>query len=395
MAYVVRPGTEKLWRYVDAYLPRIFGLYLHTALIAHYGLGQYATPAWLLGVFGVLLAAIPDPHSFLLIRHYGAAARRLLALTTPWLLFKAALAAVVAWSSLQFAASTLLGGRVSEQATLWAVLWFGSVEFLWSVLGTSSLACGNVRQVALTGLAARLIALLSLTAGWFVSQLSFAQSIALAAAPTTTALLFLLPATTRYGRSAKFMVFSLRKYAIWAQGIGLVTVVLFQLPTIVLGVAPLSAPAGVGQLSYISRIVLAVLQPLQIMQAMVIKETVSARTVDLLWMRRTFRVGSVALLAAGLAVIGALYQGAQVEASILVVSLAFVSGVSFSAWHRFELSQLLASASVRDLFLRGYLPVLVGTVVLISALVPLIGAVGLAVAILFGWVALSICWKWV
>lgn len=391
-----RPKFEGAWRYVDAYIPRLFGLYLHTALIAKYGSAEYSVVAWLLGILAILFAAIPDPHSLLLVRSHGVPAQRLLGLSAPWLLLKVVLASALTWATLYGVATGLLMEQSSDHAAIAATLWLGSAEFLWAVLGTCSLAIGNVRTTAIAGVISRFAAVVVLTAGWLFDSLSLGESLAVAAAPTTVALVIRMP-PIRLRRSSTFMLFSLRTYAIWAQGISLVTIALFQLPMVVLGTTALATPAGVGQISYLSRILQAILQPLQILQSIVIRDSARARsgmTVDFRWMRIAFRTGAGTLLVGGLAVLYLLDRREAIEPSTAGVGLGFTLGVAFSGWFRFELSQRLASANIRLLLMRAYLPILLATVLMIFALVPFFGAWGLAVGVALGWVALSLCWNW-
>lgn len=390
--------SETAWRYIDAYLPRGFALFLHTVLIQRYGGEAYALPAWTLGVLGVFLAALPDPHSFILVRRHGPGARRLLALTTPWLLLKAVIAMLLCTAvATMFAAPRLGEEDLGSTLVVLAALFAGSVEFIWATIGTASLAIGNVRHVALVGTIARFVAVLILLAGWTLGETTITTDFLIASAPVAVAIFWVLPGTRNAKRSVLFMWFSVKKYAFWSQGVGLVTILLFQLPSIVIGLTPIVSTAGIGQFAYFTRLFQVVLQPVQILQSIVIRDTARAAkgaVVNFRWPKRMFRVAGIgsALLTIVSASLGS--KMALIDKDMAVLLGAVGCGLGVSTWYRFELAQFLATSGLRTLLVSGYLPVLAITLGLIVALVPLAGASGLGAAVFFGWTGMALSWKW-
>jgi hypothetical protein len=392
-------SSATLWRYVDAFAPRVFGLVVHTFLVLRHGMDAYALPTWCLGVFGLALAFIPDPHAFILVRRSGAAARRLLSLTTPWVVLKVAAAGIICGSSVTFAAAdTLLAPHQGSVVVIvLSSVVFGAVEAAWAVLGTAALAIGNVRRVAITGVVARSISAALLIGAAARGPGPLCVDLVIASIPTTVALASLLPASWRASRLVPFMWVATKRYGIWSQGLAILTGTLLQAPALVLGVVPMASATGVGQLSYMTRLIGAALAPIQILQSVVIRElAIGKGRVDarLAHMRRVMRVGAVGIGLVGLGGLGAIEQKGAFEPGIASLSTLLVSGVAVSCWYRFELSTQLATSRIRELFLYGYVPVLAVALVIGAGLVPVLGMTGLGVAIAVAWIGTALSWKW-
>lgn len=392
--------SEAAWRYLDAYFPRIFGLIFHTYLLRHYGGEMYALPGWLLGMLGLLMGFFPDPHSYILVRAHGKSAQRLLGLTIPWLLMKVGVCTGIAAVGM-YAMSTahLTTSHGANWSTLFAATaLYASVEFLWAVLGTTSLAIGNVKRVALYGVVARLTAILLIVLGWQIGLSNMAGDFLLATSPVLLAWVFLSPWRGTSRRSWLFFRFSLRTYTGWNQGIALATSAMFQLPLLIIGMYPAAGASTVGHIAYIGRLLQAALQPFQILQSIVIKEAAqaarsikSAGTNQLKWI---FRIGSTGIFGAGIAVLGASNFVGDMTRDSSLLAMAMVAGVAVSIWNRYELAKLLATPKIKELFVFGYLPVVSITTLLTILLMDFAGLLGLAIVTLLGWISLSISWKW-
>jgi hypothetical protein len=391
-------ASDAFWRYVDAFAPRLFAIALHTALVWKFGPAAYALPAWLLGAFGLLLAMVPDPHGFILMRGHGARARRLLGLAVPSVLLKLVLVAIAAFLAVDtFAAPTLVPGKEPPHAMMAAVCTYAAAEALWSVLGTTALAVGNVRKLAVTGLVARLISTAAIAVSWLMIDLGMAASFMLAAIPIAAAAVMFIPLAGSLRRCAHLYRFSTLHYAIWSQAIALMTGLLAQAPILALGAWPLLSPSGVGQVAFFVRVVMAAVQPLQVLQSLVVRETSRAKgtiTPMLGRMRRAFRVGAVAIGLTCSVALAVLRARHAISDDVWLLCGAVSLGVAFSAWHRFELSRLLAGYRLRDLCLRGYLPICGSAAMAIAMILPGGGVAALAMLLLFAWIGVSVCWVW-
>jgi hypothetical protein len=393
-------NSEAAWRYVDAYFPRIFGLIFHTYLLRHYGGDLYALPGWLLGILGLCMAFVPDPHSYILVRAHGKRAQRLLGLTTPWLLIKVALCTCIATIGMfVFATGHLIAAHgATWLAVFAAATLFGSVEFLWAVLGSTSLATGSVKRVALSGVIARLTAISFIALGWLFGTPNMALDFFLVTCPVLLVWVSLSPWRYSLRRSRLFFIFSLRRYTGWNQGIALATNTMFQLPLLIIGMYPAVGAATVGQIAYIARLLQAVLQPFQILQSIVIKDAAQvSRGVITAGPRRVewlFRVGSVGIACVGFTALSAAVFVGNLIWITSMLALAMVAGVAVSVWHRYELAKMLATPRLKELFLFGYLPVIFATALLAVLSMHIAGLIGLAFVTLLGWIGLSISWMW-
>jgi hypothetical protein len=392
--------SEAAWRYIDAYFPRIFGLLFHTYLLRQYGGELYALPGWLLGMLGLFMAFLPDPHSYILIRAHGKSAQRLLGLTVPWLLIKIAACTGIAVVCMYALPTNHL---TSAHGTTWSTVFaatalYGSVEFLWAVLGTTSLATGHVKRVALWGVIARLTAISLIALGWKIGASSMAEDFLLATSPVLLVWVFLSPWGGSLRRSWLFFRFSLRTYTGWNQGIALSTNAMFQLPLLIIGMSPAVGASTVGLIAYIGRLLQAALQPFQILQSIVIKEAAQAArgvtSADPNRLRWIFRFGGVAIFGSGAAMLGAsVFLGNLTWASSLL-AMSMFAGVALSTWYRYELATVLATPRLKELFLFGYLPVVSATLLLAMLFLDFAGLFGLAIITFLGWVFMSISWKW-
>lgn len=394
-------NSEATWRYIDAYLPRVFGLCFHTYLLRQYGGELYALPGWMLGILGLCMALIPDPHSYILVRAHGVRARRLLGLAIPSLILKAATCSAIVFATvLIFPTAHMVNAHESAwPAVLAATVLYGSVEFFWAVLGTISLATGGMRRVALWGLVARLGAIVAIAIAWVFGESSMTGDLCLASIPVLVMWILLSPWRFSPSRSWRFFVFSLRTYAGWNQGIALATNMLFQMPLLMLGMYPEAGAATVGHLAYISRILQAVLQPFQILQSIVIRDVAQAARgvarLDASRLQWVFRAGSIGVMVCGSAVVGAAVMEGVLSRAPSMLALAMVAGVAVTIWNRYELSKVLATSRLKELFMIGYLPVVSMTLFMAVLAMRLWGLAGLAPIIFIGWVGLSVSWKWV
>lgn len=393
-------ASEAAWRYIDAYFPRVFGLLFHTYLLRQYGGELYALPGWLLGMLGLFMAFLPDPHSYILIRAHRERAHRLLALTIPWLLIKVAACTGIAVVCMYALPTTHL---TSAHGTTWSTVFaatalYGSVEFLWAVLGTTSLATGRVKRVALWGLFARFSAISLIALSWKIGASSMAEDFLLATSPVLLAWVFLSPWKGSVRRSWLFFRFSLRTYTGWNQGIALATNAMFQLPLLIIGIHPAVGASTVGLIAYIGRLLQAALQPFQILQSIVIKEAAQAArgvtSADPKRLKWIFQFGGVAIFGSGAAMLGAsvLFGNSTWASSLL--AMAMVAGVAFSTWNRYELAKVLSTPRLKELFIFGYLPVVSATLLLAILFLDFAGLFGLAIITFLGWIFISISWKW-
>ncbi len=394
-------ASDGFWRLIDAYTPRVFGLLFHSYLLVSFGAAQYAFPGWVLGSFGLLLAALPDPHSYILVRANGARAHRLSALCVPAVLAKLALAGAIALVCVVVFASDKMT-TVFDGTWIWVALasiLYGGTEFLWAVLGTVSLSTGQVRRVAIWGLLARGLSVGALVSLWHIGGGTLATYLSLAALPVIGAWAYLSPKSWRLRRAWRFFSKAVRTYAGWVQGISLITVGLFQLPTLALGMWSGSDAALVGFVAFGSRLLQAGFQPFQILQSVVIRDASAAHRAGLsharsfLW--TLFKTGGAGFaIVTALALIVAFAQGIIAQNS-LVLGVAMSLGIALSIWFRYELAQTLATRAARSIFLYGYAPVFVLAVVATPACLALFGVNGLAIVVFLGWAGLSNSWRWI
>lgn len=393
--------SDGFWRLVDAYTPRVFGLFFHSYLITHFGAAHYALPGWVLGSFGLLLAALPDPHSYILVRANGARAARLYALTVPSVLIKLGIAAgiVIAWVAILAS-----NDMVTAQGGLWvwvalAAIVYGGTEFLWAILGTVSLSTGRVRQVAQVGILARAISLLLLVALWRIGGVPLAMYLVLVSLPVAVAWVWVSPKSWRRRWAWRYFLHGVGTYAGWVQGISLITVALFQLPTLALGMWSGSEAGLVGFVAFGSRLLQAGFQPFQILQSVVIRDVSAAHRAghslerSSLWV--LFKSGGAAFgVLCGIALITAFSLG-HINRDDLVLGMAFSQGIAISIWFRHELAETLATRAARSIFLSGYVPVFAMTMLATPLCIALFGSGGLAFVVFLGWVFLSNSWRWV
>ena len=394
-------ALDSTWRLIDAYTPRVFGLVLQAFLIAEFGAEAYALPGWVLGTFGLILAFLPDPHSYILVRANGVRAQALYALTVPTLLFKILVAVGVVIVCL---ATTSAQQVAAPHKQFWHIvalsaLFYGSTEFLWAILGTISLANGKTRRNAQAGIFARFIAIGLVFTAWKIGGVGIASILVLATLPVFVMWGVLSPLSMRWRRVRFFFVHGFIRYAGWLQGIAIITGALFQLPTIVLGVWPGADPLLVGIIAFTSRLLMAGLQPFQILQSVVIRDVsiLHKRGGSLgrtpLWI--VFKSGGIGFLTLALAGLGFMWSSGRIESYALVLSAALSAGVATSIWYRHELAVALVTSSARKIFLMGYAPTFALTMFATPLLMKLLGVDGLALAVIGGWVALSNSWRWV
>jgi hypothetical protein len=394
-------AQDGTWRLIDAYTPRVYGLFLNSFLIAEFGAKLYALPGWILGSFGLILAFIPDPHSYILVRANGPRAQALYALTVPSLLFKSLFAALLVMIGLSIATSgniTAPHGKDWNAVAL-AALFYGSTELLWAALGTISLANGNVRQTAQIGIIARIASIALLWVAWKYSGFGIAGGLVLATLPVFIGWCVLSPFSLRWRRIWFFFLHGLYRYAGWMQGISLVTVGLFQMPIIALGAWPSVDPALLGIVAFTNRLLMAGFQPFQILQSVVIRDASRMKHGGLLVNRTplwiVFKLGGVVFFALALIGLGVAWESGTIGLDSLVLTASLSLGITISIWYRHELAVSLAVKNIRQILLVGYIPSFSLTILAAPLLMQFYGVYGLAFAIAFGWIALSNSWRWV
>lgn len=392
--------SDTLWRYVDVFSPRVFALLFHSFIFSRYGASSYAFPAWILGIFTLTVGFIPDPHAFILARRYGPAAQRLFSLAIPWVWLKLGLAVILSLALIVASPSEL--GRALGAGNRFflasAVCIYGSIDVMWSIAGTVRLATGDLKSFATAGVLARVVSISIVIVASLAWSIDLKWVFLLASFPVLTALLPYFYRWGRFSRSVAFGCFAFKHYAIWAQGVAFVTALLSQAPIVLFGITGNLSPAQIGQASFFLRIAMALMQPSQVLQSLVIAESTRLRgeiNAKLLRLRNVFRAYGV-LFFAGTTAFGAyavMKPYTDYEVAKLCAVLAVGLGVSI--WYRFELSRLLATTRVRALLVIGYLPVI--------AACTLFGAIGyfafqdlaIAIAVSGAWIGLSSSWRWV
>lgn len=394
-------NQDSTWRLIDAYTPRIYGLLLNSFLIAKFGANLYALPGWVLGVFGLILTILPDPHSYILVRASGIRAQSLYGLTVPILLIKTIFAGVLVLICLLMTTT----GNISEpHGQTWylvaiAALFYGSTEFLWAVLGTVSLANGNVRRTAQIGIYTRVVSIVLLGFFWKYAHIGVGEIFLMTSLPIFIGWFLLSPFSMNWPRIRLFCIHGIVRYAGWMQGISLVTAGLFQMPVIVLGAWPGGDPAMVGVVAFTNRLLMAGFQPFQILQSVVIRDASNLKDCSEplirtpLWI--VFKAGGAVFAFLSLIIIGFSWESGKLELKALILVAALSLGVAVSIWFRHELAVSLAIKSLRQIFLRGYIPGFLLTILAIPILMSFYGVYGLSFAIAVGWIGLSNSWRWV
>ncbi|WP_374316797.1 hypothetical protein [Aquabacterium sp.] len=398
----IRVRSEAVWRYVDAYFPRIFGLVFHTYLISRYGSSGYGLPGWVLGTLGICISLIPDPHAYILVRAQGQRAKRLLSLTTPALLVKILISVLISLGALYaLPTKNLLTPHQDGWIGVFAgTALYGSTEFLWATLGTTSLACNNTRIIASAGIFARCLSLTILAILWATKISTMALDFFAVTMPVLISALILLPISTNANRILEFYCFSTRTYSIWSQAIALSTNLLFQFPLLIVGSTPGFTPNTTGHIAFISRILLAALQPFQILQSISIRNLASHQHPESHRRHKniilTFKIGATCTLIAGTCLLLQLNYANKIGRDSLMISGAMLIGVSASIWYRHEQAHLLARpASIPYLVTLGYIPAAFISFVAATFSANLANTNLFALSIIFGWIAVSCSWKWV
>lgn len=386
-----------VWRYLDAFAPRLFGLVFHSLILHRFGGAGYALPAWIIGVFSLVVGPIPDPHGYILIRGHGDRARRLFSLTTPFLLAKMLLALMVTLICAPMLASqSLLNAQPGSLFLLIvSASAYAATESLWGALGTVSLAMGNVRRVAVAAIGSRMLGLGVLLFLGRMPQVSVSLYLLGYTLPLALSCLLFFPFHLRAKRIVVFAHYALKRYGIWSQGLALTTVALAQFAPFFMGMFDGVSAQQVGQIAYINRLVLAALVPLQVLQSIVIQGYARDGAAQLGHYRKIFKLSGFALLGFGGYEIWHFWKQGAIEPQAAIATSLILLGVSISCWFRFELTALLASPRIRELFLHGYLPVVVGATVLVFPIGELFGVVGLGALTLAAWCGLSLSWLWV
>ena len=393
-------SQESTWRLIDAYSPRVFGLFFQAFLISYFGAKAYALPGWLAGVFGLVLVLLPDPHPYILLRGKGRRATALFSLTSPSVLAKAALASTLAYVILT---TTTPDEILEPHGTNWAsvaaaTLFFGCSEFLWAVLGTVSLCNNTVKKTALIGLAARLSSVALILITWTAGILNLPLTFLLAGLPTFACWLYLTPFSTRASRIRLFFLHGLIKFAIWLQGIALITAALLQLPVIMLGLWDEANAVTIGGLAFATRLIFAGLQPFQIMQSIVIRDSsrlvANGQNPKKAPLRALFKYGALIFIIVGFIFIAVGYMSGKLNLNASILSLALATGSAASIWYRHELAITLATQNPKYVFIYGYVPPFIISLLLTPISLQVGGLLGFSVVIVTGWSLLSTSWRW-
>lgn len=391
-------SSEAAWRSADAFTPRIIALLLHTVALAGFGSSGYAVIAWVTSVFALSYALIPDPHSYILIRRHGAGATRLARLATPVIVLKGALSLGLSLISAYF----LLAASLKESAgpNLGGYILAGALysisEAWWSYVGVIGLAEEKLKKTAQLGMAARATGLALLGIASFAHVSSPALLSLIYCAPILGVTAFLMSWAWAPRRALIFYKFGVRRYALWSQGIGLSTGWLGQLVPIVAGLSTAIAPAEVGVLAYVTRVLGAAMTPLQVLQSVVIKLVAKHKDAHAPAVKRYDRWFKIATLVLMLGYSAGLVVGHY----FYTVSLSLTAGLAIQglglfivSWHRVALTSVMASHRARPLFLAGYLPVLVLSTALAWPVLQWGGILGLSVLSTVGWTYIAFSWK--
>lgn len=370
---------------------------LHTCVIAAYGLGGYALFAWVAGAFGLCFALAPDPHSYLLVRAHGARATRLARLVTPYMYGKTVL--VVGLTTLASYALLSDPMRLEAGARMWplvgAALLYGAVEALWSYTGIVALAAENLRPVAIAGVLARTGGLL-LAGGTYLLGGDHPLLLSLMyATPLYGVMAYNTPVAWRPRATATVTHHAIRRYALWSQGIGLTSNWLSQLVPLVAGGISQISPANLGALTYATRLLLAVITPLQVFQSVIIKEIAKHGSAQVPSVRRYdlwFKRATLALVAGCTACILASVHQGLLSGELALTFAIQATGLLIFCWYRVPLTRCMARQA-RALFVWGYAPAGVLVALLAWPLANHGGLLALTLLNTAAWLYIALSWR--
>lgn len=359
---------DVVWRYIDALSPRGFGFLLNTLVIVKFGAHAYALPAWIMAIIGVLFSLVPEPTGYILVSG-KLGGRELTRLLAPWLYCKLIICVSVTVLVINFAASTLIDAVTTKEAfwDIFGALLFVSGELLWSTCAVNRFAAGTLSSWAKLGLAMRVVTLTLAVAVTWIPGAYIGQALAAFAAPIVLLCLGNLGLPRRLRRSYRVGHGALRRYSLWTYLNAFLLNSISQAPVLWAGSSPIVTPQTVGQLSYALRLLNVMIQPLTILQSVLIRDFAKDKSLghpSYRHYRLLFRISGYAVffVSATLAFTSYWFFHAGMEVAI---SLTFLGvGLGTLTFFRFEFALLNAFREVRFLYREAFLPTILAASVL-------------------------------
>lgn len=405
-------GSPAFWRYAELGVSRGSPMVLHTYLLVAYGAAAYAYPAWVMGMVALAAALLPDSQGFLLVRAHGERAWRLARAAVPYVWLKTLLAAAIGGGvSLLWGSETLLGGATPQQlgAVLLAALLYSVTDQLWGFSSQISLARGTLRRVTLTGAAAKAAGLGSIAALHMAGLSSVEADLVAFAAPTLVAAAWTQPGLTSFRRTWRFNRFALTQYALWAQGVSLLTTALSQAIPQGAGLLAGVPASAVGQLAYAFRWLGVGTMMLQVLQGLVTQASLKAfgrargGYVELVQSARkhpalrplclAFRWGGAATAIAGVAGSAIALAFDVITPSVALSMAVYSVGMGLFSAYRFELALAVSRNSAKALLLNGMLPAAGAGSLVTAVAAAQLGLPGLACGVALTWGLFAVCWR--
>jgi hypothetical protein len=352
---------EVLWRYVDALAPRGFGFLLNTFVILKFGAHAYALPAWIMSVMGVLLSLLPEPMGYVLVSGRPAGAQKLARVLVPWLYGKLILCFGLAVAAVQVAAAELLE-TVTPIEAVWDVvgaLMFMAGEVLWSTCAVNSFAAGTLARWARLGIALRIVAA---AASIFVARLpggNIGQSMVAFSVPLVVASVANLGWPRRLPRSWRVGWGALGRYSLWTYLNAFLINAIAQVPIVWAGSSLAVTPQVVGQLSYALRVLNVIVQPLTILQSVLIRDFARSKSTRdtafrryMLLFRGAGGMAMVATLVLALMSVRIAQSGYELPVAIVFMGI----GISIMTFFRYEFALLNGFREARFIYWQAFLP---------------------------------------
>jgi O-antigen/teichoic acid export membrane protein len=370
---------ERLWRFVDALAPRGFGFVMHSWLIWRFGAEAYALPAWVIVTFGLAVSFIPDPSGYVLLARNPERARGRARLFSSWLWGKILLGASATLLGVILFAEPLLAAT-EQEGVVWIVLGglaFALTETVWSACSTNRFAAETLVSWAQLGIVLRVIALAAAMALDSLFSIGIGPVLLIFSVPLLLACLIALPLPVLNRRSRIAGLFALRRYSLWTQANGFLLAFMAQAPIFFAGTISTLAPATTGQLAYVIRIMNFLVQPLMILQSVIIRDY-SRSGVD---RSHAFRLYRLSYRGVGVLIFSVTLVMAWLTPDITLVLYMIGSGFAIFTAFRFEFALLNALRDVRFLSFYVFLPVTFIFAVLVTFLRDTLIGVAFAVAI--------------
>ena len=377
---------ETLWRFVDALAPRGFSFVMHTYLIWRFGADSYALPAWFISTFGLVCSFIPDPSGYVLLARGPAQARGRARLFSSWLWGKMFITVGASLLAVFIFAEPLLASTPPE-AVAWIVsggVAFALSETLWSACSTNRFAMGTLTSWAQIGVIMRAAAFAAAVVLHRLLGIGVGHVLLIFSAPLFLASLMTLPRPTFSRRSWIAGLFALRHYSLWAQMNGFLLAFMGQSPVFFAGTMLTLAPAATGQLAYAVRVLNFIVQPLMVLQSVIVRAYAREGAAHL----PIFRLYRFCYRGAGGAVLAITVVLAWLAPGIAPALWMLGGSLALFTAFRFEFALLNALRDVRFLSVSVFLPV---TLLFVLLVLPLRGNLsGVAFAVAIGYVALTI-----